>query len=180
VLGHSPGYPAWNLLYYSLLCSIPTGRRKAVVIETGTNRGLTTIVMAQALKDLDIQRRLETVDLDANVVEVARRNVDRAGLSDYVNFNVEDAQSFLKRVTAGAGIDFVLIDDLHTREQVVAEIDIVCPRVVPQTGTVYFDNTLRGGVAEALIYLKKVFGGNLVEFPNCSWGPPGNAIWQTD
>jgi len=178
VLGQSPGYPAWNLLYYSLLCSIPTGRRKALVIETGTNRGLSTIVMAQALKDLGIEGRLETVDLDEDAVEAARQNVARAGLGEYVDFNVEDARSFLSRVTGDSRIDFALIDDHHTRDHVVEEIDIVCPRVTPRTGTIYFDNTLRGGVAEALVYLKETYGGNLVEFPNCSWGPPGNAIWQ--
>src|SRR5262249_39810567 len=154
-----------NLLYYSLLCAIPTGQRRALVIETGTNRGLSTIVMAQALEDLGIEGRLETVDLDGDAVEAARENVARAGLGERVNFHVEDARSFLERTTDRRGVDFALIDDLHTRDHVVEEIDIVCPRVVPRTGTLYFDNTVRGGVAEALTYLKRVYGGNLVEFP---------------
>jgi hypothetical protein len=45
-------------------------------------------------------------------------------------------------------------------------------------GKVYFDNSGRGGVAEALDYLRERHGGNLVTFLNCSSAPPGNTIWQ--
>lgn len=33
-------------------------------------------------------------------------------------------------------------------------------------------------MAKALRHIKAAYGGNLIEFLNCSWAPPGNAIWQ--
>jgi hypothetical protein len=59
-------------------------------------------------------------------------------------------------------------------------MDIVCPKVAVRRGKIYFDNAGAGGVAEALPYLKQTYGGNLVEFTNCSMSPSGNAIWQPD
>src|SRR6266542_833803 len=72
--GMSLGYPAWNLLYYSLLCSIP--ERDPVVVETGTNRGFSSIVMAQALKDSGHPGIVRTVEFDPSLAEVARQNID--------------------------------------------------------------------------------------------------------
>ena len=48
--GKSIGYPAWNLLYYSVLCSIDPGE-ESILIETGTNWGVSTIILGQALKE---------------------------------------------------------------------------------------------------------------------------------
>jgi hypothetical protein len=33
-------------------------------------------------------------------------------------------------------------------------------------------------VAEALRRIRAAHGGNLIEFANCSWAPPGNAVWR--
>jgi hypothetical protein len=44
--GLSMGYPAWNLLYYTLLCSLPPD---PVVAEVGTNLGFSTIVLVPGI-----------------------------------------------------------------------------------------------------------------------------------
>src|SRR5207244_3438556 len=176
----SLGYPGWNLLYFSLLCSIHPRQREAVIIETGTNRGGSTIVMAQALKDLGIEGRVQTVELDGNLVAIAKRHVERAGLSEYVSFNVGNSLDFLSRLPDDPGVDFAFIDDLHEYEHVVKEIDVICPKVAASGGKAYFDNAAVGDVARAMQYLRENHGGNVVEFANCSWRPPGNAIWQPD
>lgn len=173
----SIGYPGWNLLYFSLLCSIHPRQREAVVIETGTNRGGSTIVMAQAIKDLEIDAKVETVELDEALVEVAKGHVERAGLSEYVSFNAGDSLDFLAGISGE--VDFALIDDLHEYDHVVKEIDLICPKVAPG-GKAYFDNAGVGDVARAMGFLRETYGGDLVEFPNASWRPPGNAIWQPD
>jgi hypothetical protein len=189
--GMTIGYPAWNLLYYSLFCSPqpdPTvygepamPRTDLVVLETGTNLGVSTIVMAQALKDLGVTTKVRTVDFDESAVEIAKRNVEAAGLSDRVEFNVGDSLEFLSAVTEEADeLDFVFLDDDHTTPHVVKELDIICPKITPGRGKIYFDNTTGRGVSGALDYLKKTYGGNLIHFPNCSLSPPGNAIWQPD
>src|SRR5207247_1591336 len=106
----------------------------------------------QALKDLEIEGRVETVELDEQLVEVAKGHVDRAGLSDYVRFNVGDSLDFLSRISGE--VDFAFIDDLHEYDHVVKEIDIVCPKIAPR-GKAYFDNTEAGDVARAMAYLRE-------------------------
>jgi predicted O-methyltransferase YrrM len=175
--GLSVGYPAWNLLYYSLLCSLPVA--KPVVVETGTNAGFSTIVLAQALEDGGVEGVVRTVDLDADVVVIARANVAEAGLSHRVDFAVGDSLGFLGALTTQQDhIDFAFLDGSHERDHVVAEFEIIHRRVSAGRGKVYFDNVSSGGVAEALDVIHKRYGGSLVWFDNCSWSPPGNAIWQ--
>jgi predicted O-methyltransferase YrrM len=177
----SPGYPAWNLLYYSVLCSLVPMDAPHVVIETGTNRGLSTIAIAQALKDTRLETVVETVDIDPTLTAAARENVAAAGLSDYVKFHTGDSLEFLTDLAARVPhIDFGFIDGDHHAEHVIKEVDIVCPKVAVRRGKLYFDNSSKGGVFEALQHLKGTFGGNLVEFGNVSWRPPGNTIWQAD
>jgi predicted O-methyltransferase YrrM len=178
----SPGYPAWNLLYYTVLSSIDPELEDVVVLETGANCGVSTIVMAQAVRDLGLDVPVHTVELHPGLAENAQRNIEKAGLSDYVRFTVGNSLDFLEKLTAEVDhIDFAFIDDLHTRDHILREIDLVCPKVFPRRGKVFFDNTGGGGdVALALRELRPRFGGNLVEFANCSWGPPGNVIWQPD
>jgi cephalosporin hydroxylase len=177
----SLGYPAWNLLYYVLYSSILPELDDVVVIETGTNRGISTIVMAQALEDLGVQATLDTVELDPDLVAVARDNVEQAGLSHRVRFHTGDAVEFLSGMADRFDhFDFVLIDDLHLYPHVWEEIKIVCPKVGARGGKAYFDNTGYGDIDAALLDLQKEYGGNLVYFDNCSYKPPGNAIWQPD
>jgi predicted O-methyltransferase YrrM len=176
--GFSLGYPSWNLLYYTLLCSLPRSG-SPVVIETGTNRGFSTIVLAQALTDGGTPSVVRTVDVDPDVVKLAERNLANAGLSDLVSFSVRDSLDFLEALRGEVDrIDFALLDGDHSAEHVFAEFELVRPLVTRCGGKVYFDNTSAGGVAEALRRIRATHGGNLIEFANCSWAPPGNAVWQ--
>jgi predicted O-methyltransferase YrrM len=135
--------------------------------------------MAQALEDLGVETVLETVEKNPEAVERARENIVAAGLSDRVRFHVGDSLEFLRDLTGRVdAIDFLFLDDLHIGTHVLAELEIVVPKVEPANGKIYFDNTERRGVAFALQELPTRFGGNLVRFPNCSWNPPGNAVWQ--
>lgn len=178
--GYSVGYPAWNLLYYALYTSLHFAHeRPPVIVETGTNHGFSTIILAQVLKDLDINAKIVTVELHADICDIARKNVADAGLSDYVNFNVGDSLVFLENyVRHVAHIDFAFLDGNHEYQHVRREFDIIYPRIVAAKGKVYLDNTAEGGVKRAIDYIKRAYGGNVVEFLNCSWSPPGNAIWQ--
>jgi len=177
--GLTVGYPAWNLLYYTLLCSLPPEMSDPVVVETGTNHGISTIVLAQALKDLGLRSVVRTVDIDPSVVEIARQNVAKAGLSAFVDFHVEDSHQYLARLVSEVNaIHFAFLDGSHAYEDLRNEFTIIYPKVVACRGKVYFDNTTTGGVARALKFIRIAYGGNLVEFANCSWCPPGNVIWQ--
>jgi predicted O-methyltransferase YrrM len=184
--GLSIGYPAWNLLYYSLLCTLSEvseygsgDQTEAVIVETGTNRGFSTIILAQALKDRQINGRVYTVDLNTAVVEDAKQNVSCAGLESYVEFHVEDSIQFLRKFARVKDhIDFAFIDSSHASDYVIQEFAEIYPLITACNGKVYFDNTSSGGVADALTHIRQQYGGNFLEFKNCSWRPPGNVIWQ--
>ncbi len=178
--GLSVGYPAWNLLYYSLLCSLTDANSEAVIVETGTNLGYSTIVMAQALTDANVKGCVHTVDIDEKNINLARENVEKSGLTRYVKFHSGDAVTFLKDfVKKVKYIDFIFIDDLHEYTHIKKEFSIIYSRIVACNGKVYFDNTSQGHVRNALRIIKKAYPGNIIEFKNCSWNPPGNAIWQS-
>ena len=175
----SMGYPAWNLLYYTLYSSILPELDDVVVLETGTNRGISTIVMAQALKDLGADAVVDTVELNEMLVSASRENIEQAGLGDRVRVHEGDAIEFLTGMAERHDhFDFVLIDDLHVYDHVWKEIEIVVPKVAARGGKIYFDNTGYGDIDQALLDLRERYGGNLVTFDNCSYKPPGNAIWQ--
>ena len=177
----SMGYPAWNLLYYALYASILPELDDAVVIETGTNRGISTIVMAQALDDLGVDAVVHTVELDPALAAVAGKNLEQSGLSDRARLHTGDAIEFLGEMAERFDhFDFVLIDDLHTYDQVWKEIEIAVPRVAARGGKIFFDNTGYGDIDQALLDLRERYGGNVVRFDNCSYKPPGTAIWQPD
>lgn len=175
--GLSLGYPAWNLLYYTLLCGLPPS--DPVVVETGTNQGFSTIVLAQALVDAGGGGVVRTVDIDPELVELAKRHAEQAGVAERIRFHLGDSRDFLAKLGGEVDhVDFAFLDGDHRAEAVVAEFERLYPLVAACHGKVYFDNTASGGVAEALHHIHRTYGGNLVEFPNCSWAPPGNAIWQ--
>lgn len=184
--GLSIGYPAWNLLYYALFCSLVEKQESwteqdAVIVETGTNLGFSTIILAQALKDSGAKGRVYTVDIDQRNVEIAKRNVERSGLGKYVKFYNEDSAVLLPRLIREMKyLDFILLDADHSEPAVLKEFQSLYETVAKSQGKVYFDNTSREGVAKALKSIKQDYGGNLIEFQNCSWAPPGNAIWQPD
>lgn len=175
--GLSIGYPAWNLLYYSLFCSINSNN--PIVIETGTNLGFSTIVMAQALKDRKVDATVKTVEINPLVVEQAKNHARQAEVEAFIQFFVENSIIFLQQLaTEISHIDFAFLDGNHTAKHLISEFELVYPLVKACRGKVFFDNTSSGGVAEALQHIHSSYGGNLIEFANCSWSPPGNAIWQ--
>ena len=79
------------------------------ILEVGTLGGYSTIFLARALPE---GGSLISLELDAHHAEVARANIERAGLSNRVEVRVGPAIESLDRMqTDGAGpFDFVFID----------------------------------------------------------------------
>jgi caffeoyl-CoA O-methyltransferase len=79
------------------------------ILEVGTLGGYSTIFMARALPEGGIFISLE---IDPHHAEVARQNIDRAGLSDKVNIRVGKALDVLPQLQKeGAGpFDMIFID----------------------------------------------------------------------
>lgn len=179
--GHTIGYPSWNLLYSILLCSLPTRKREFIIVETGTNYGFSTIIMAQLLKDMNISGVMRTVDINEHTVSLAKKPIKQAGLIDYVEFHVQDSVAYLTSLAHELEyIDFAFLDGSHEYCDVKKEFSIIYPLIVACKGKVFFDNTTSGGVALALQFIKHAYGGHFIEFQRCSSAPPGNVIWQPD
>jgi predicted O-methyltransferase YrrM len=108
---NAAGLPAINVApnqgkFLSLLAQIQGSAR---ILEIGTLAGYSTIWLARALPR---DGRLLTLELDPKHAEVARANIDRAGLAALVEIRVGKAlDSLAALVSEGvAPFDFVFID----------------------------------------------------------------------
>lgn len=182
--GYSLGHPGWGWVYHSILMLLDA-ERPNVVVETGTNVGSTAILIAQAILDSGRQGVLHTIELDPDVHEEARRRFDLAGVSSVITAYCGDSLQVLPEVVSQVDeIAVAFLDGNHLHDHVVQEFEILADRV-RQDGVVIFDNTSL--IAEpgedprvngALRTIMSRHGGNLVNFPFCSWYTPGIAIWQ--
>jgi predicted O-methyltransferase YrrM len=76
------------------------------ILEIGTLGGYSTIWLAQALPP---DGRLITLEFEPRHAEVARANIDRAGLSDIVEIRIGKALDLLPQIDAEASAPFDLI-----------------------------------------------------------------------
>jgi predicted O-methyltransferase YrrM len=111
------------------------------ILEFGTLAGYSTIWLARALPD---DGRLITLEYDPAYAEVARANIERAGLGGKVEIRVGPALEALPQLEAeGAGpFDFVFIDadKANTPEYFSWALDHTRPG-----GLIVADNVVRGG-----------------------------------
>ena len=184
--GYSIGYPGWGLLYHVLLSHLDPTRHNNIV-ETGTNWGCTTIVLAQALIDSGCSGRVYTIEIDSENCKVATDNLLRASVFHRVELVNEDSKKALPAIVEKLDeIRIAFLDASHLYEDVLFEFKTVHPKLNDHS-LVIFDNTYQ--IAEphedqrvngALRYIHKHWGGQLVNFEFVSWYTPGLAIWQKE
>ena len=139
-------------------------------------------MLGQALKDSGFDGKVYTVDLSAENLTVGCRNIAAAGLSQFVEAAQSDSVPFLTHPPYRAPIAFAFLDSNHLCEHVKAEFAAIHPWL-DNRSVVFFDNTAPHSngtrrVHEALQEIQNQYGGNLINFPNTSWDPPGQAVWQ--
>lgn len=124
-----------------LLAQIAGARR---ILEIGTLGGYSTIWLARALPE---GGALLTLELEPHHAEVARANLERAGVSDKVDIRVGPAAASLAAMTGDAPFDFVFIDaDKQSGAHYVAE----AIRLGRPGTTIIVDNVVReGGILDA-------------------------------
>lgn len=182
--GMTIGYPGWGMLYYLLLCHLEPGKRN-VIVETGTNVGCSTIILAQALHDSGCDGLVYSIEVMEKEHSIARRNLEASGVGERVRLIRGDARAELPGVLVREPtIRFAFLDGSHLQNDVLAEFELLLPRLETDA-LVAFDNTYR--IAEgsedprvngALQVIRERHGGNLINLEFVSWYTPGLAIWQ--
>ena len=111
------------------------------VLEIGTLGGYSTIHFARALPD---NGRLVSLEIDERHAEVARENVERAGLSGKVEIRVGDARELLARIAENdeGPFDIVFID--ADKEGYPEYLEWALKLTRPGS-LILGDNTVRGG-----------------------------------
>ncbi len=124
--------------YLNLMVRITGAKR---VLEFGTLGGYSTIWMAKALP---ADGRLVTLEYEPKHAEVARKNIDAAGVGDQVTIHVGAAIDSLPRVAAEnpEPFDFIFIDADKPNNPAYLEWAVQLSR--PGT-VIIFDNVVRDG-----------------------------------
>lgn len=182
--GATIGYPGWGIIYHLLLSHL-NRKKYEVIVETGTNWGCTTIILAQALVDAGCAGHVVTFEIDEANSEKARRNIEAAGLTGRVQLHVGDSLELLPKVLdKKISIRAAFLDASHLHNDVTREFDILLPNL-EDDALVIFDNTYhiaQNGedqrVNGALKEIQQMHGGNLINLEFVSWYTPGLAIWQ--
>ena len=116
--------------------------RARSVLELGTLAGYSTIWLARALPP---GGRLLTVEVEPRYAEIARANVERAGVADSVDIRVGPALDLLPQIQAdGVGpFDLVFVD--ADKQNNPAYVDWAL-RLTRPGSVIVVDNVVRGGV----------------------------------
>jgi predicted O-methyltransferase YrrM len=182
--GWTIGYPGWGLIYQMLLNAL-SWERPNTVVETGTNWGCSTIVLAQAVKDSVGGGHVHSVDISPEFLDKADANLRDAGLRAYVTLHQGDSLAVLPGILQSVDeVRIAFLDGAHDQDQAVGEFELILPKL-SRTGLILFDNTygIREGDADERVFgalktIKARHGGNLVNFEFTSWHTPGLAVWQ--
>ena len=138
--GATIGYPGWNLIYYILLSHLDKSREE-VIIETGTNFGCTTIILAQALIDAKCNGKVVSIEIDKDNVYRAKKNIKLSKVQHMVEICHGSSNKFLPEVvTKYRNIRFVFLDASHLYDDVLFESKTILPSL-NDDALVLFDNT---------------------------------------
>lgn len=146
-------YMCINVEFGNLLYAFVRSMNAKNIVEFGTSFGVSTIYLAAALKD-NGGGKLITSEFVESKVETAKRNLQEAGLSEYVEFRSGDALKTLAQDIPS--LDMIFLDgpkDMYLDVLKVLEKDL---RV---GGIVASDNTDHKGLENHLAYIRDVKNG---------------------
>jgi len=182
--GLTIGYPGWGVIYHILLSHLDRDREE-ILIETGTNQGCTTIILAQALIDSGCKGKVITVELDEKNADIAEKNFHRAGVSDRIDLRIGNSHDILPGITNEIdSVRFAFLDASHIYSDVLFEFETIYP-VLKNDALLIFDNTYEISdpgedmyVHGALKKIKQKYSVDLINLEKVSWFTPGLAVLQ--
>jgi caffeoyl-CoA O-methyltransferase len=113
--------------------------RATNALEVGTFTGYSAICIARGLAD---GGRLTCLEVDEEYAEIARRNLDAAGVADRVSLILGPAAQTLEKTPAEPVYDYVFLDADKTGYDDYYEL--ILPRLTTN-GLLLIDNVLMGG-----------------------------------
>jgi len=143
--GIAQGLPLVEPETARLLRSLIHALRARAVLEIGTAIGYSALWMAQALEP---GGRLISLELDATRAATARRNIDRARLSESISVIVGDAARFVHKVAGPFDLIFQDGDKLLYEPLLEALIAHLRPGGVLVTDNVLWDGEVIDGFVE--------------------------------
>jgi predicted O-methyltransferase YrrM len=183
--GRSAGHPAWGFLYH-LALSVLSPAEDNLVIETDSNLGSTTIVLAQALADSGRLGTVRSIEADRQLQAEARQRLELTSLSTFVeHLEGQPAERLPEACRDSRPVRLAVLGGHRPMDEVVAAFAAIETHLTPG-GVVVFDHTAHAAnegeqdthVNAALHAIAERWGGSLVNLPYCSWGVPGMALWQ--
>lgn len=88
------------------LYSLAKASEAKTILEIGTSYGYSTVWLAAAAKAN--KGKVITLEIDEEKAAYAKKQIEKAGLGDFVDFRIGDAVESIR--TASEGFDFVLLD----------------------------------------------------------------------
>jgi predicted O-methyltransferase YrrM len=138
-----------------LLYSLIRATKPGVVVETGTNKGFSGLMIADALR-ANGHGHLHTIDhLDFGAVE----RFKTFDLNSFVTFMCLKSVEALERLTKtlSGKVDFLWLDADHDTKAVLAEIEAALPLLAPKAYIAFHDTTLFKTEDDAIHQIRKRF-----------------------
>jgi len=107
---------------YGLVALLRPGR----IVETGTNFGASSIVMATACKHMGHACRIDTVELSMEKANKAMLQIGEAGLADRISVFVGPSGEVLKKLQGDSKYDFAFVDGDHTYAGCKSDLALAC------------------------------------------------------
>ncbi len=126
-------------IFYNILLQSMDAKK---ILEIGMSAGYSTIWFADAISKKP-DGKIITIDQDKKKIELAKRNFEEAGVSDFIEIRHGDAMEVLSNIidesNSAESFDFVFID--ADKERYIQYFDAVLPLVKPG-GLIGADNIL--------------------------------------
>lgn len=128
--------------------------KPAVVVETGTHKGFSTLMIAQALK-ANGKGHLYTADLEDHGVA---KECEQFGVASFVTFTKGDSAAVISKLSpAVKNIDFLWLDADHSMEAVIKELNAALPMLRKGTLVAFHDVITDPREAKAIEEIRKRF-----------------------
>ncbi|MFH1680565.1 MAG: class I SAM-dependent methyltransferase [Candidatus Eisenbacteria bacterium] len=110
------------------------------ILELGTCKGLSTIILAEANRNSPCPKKIVSVDYVDEFLDAARRNLSRRGLLENVELVCEEGAEAVRRLIAERKrFAFVFVDHSHAYEDVHAVCRVLPDAVEPGAFCLFHD-----------------------------------------